>query len=245
VRAFRPRAAPQRPHEVACQSQASRSLCIENSLDLALASQEYERTLALGPGNTRSLRNYGTFAVYMGRSESGLAAARRAVVLDPLSSAAHTALGLTFFYLRLLDEAIAEYRRAESLDRGVGFNSSNIGLAYYWLGNLNGALSSCEQNVEADLNQYCLAITYDKLGRRADAKAMLAKMQALDGDAGALLYAQVYAQWGDSNQALDWLEKAMRLRQPRLERLKVQPALDPLRKEPRFQTIERALKFPD
>jgi len=30
-----------------------------------------------------------------------------------------------------------------------------------------------------------------------------------------------------------------------LEELKVDPFLDPLHKEPRFQAIEQALKFPD
>jgi hypothetical protein len=44
---------------------------------------------------------------------------------------------------------------------------------------------------------------------------------------------------------LDWLEKAMRLRDPGLAYTKGDPLLDPLRNEPRFQAIERALKFPD
>jgi hypothetical protein len=41
------------------------------------------------------------------------------------------------------------------------------------------------------------------------------------------------------------LETAWRLRDPGLEYLKTDPLLDPLRKEPRFQAIERELKFPD
>ena len=45
-------------------------------------------------------------------------------------------------------------------------------------------------------------------------------------------------------KALEWLETALRLRDPGLELLKTDPLLDPLRKEPRFQAIERELKFP-
>ena len=37
----------------------------------------------------------------------------------------------------------------------------------------------------------------------------------------------------------------MRLRDPGLANLKLDPLIDPLRQEPRFQAIERALKFPD
>jgi len=36
----------------------------------------------------------------------------------------------------------------------------------------------------------------------------------------------------------------MRLRDPGLEFVKTDPLMDPLRKEPRFQAIERELKFP-
>ena len=87
-------------------------------------------------------------------------------------------------------------------------------------------------------------MTYDKLGRRADAEAELAKIKAA-GDGGAYSYAAIYAQWGGTAKALEWLETAMRLRNPRLQYAKTDPLMDPLRTEPRFQAIERALKFPN
>ena len=84
----------------------------------------------------------------------------------------------------------------------------------------------------------------DKLARHSDAEAQLAKLKASVGDAAAYQYAEVYAQWGDAPKALEWLEKALRLRDPGLSDLKVDPLLDPLRKEPRFQAVMRELKFP-
>jgi hypothetical protein len=87
-------------------------------------------------------------------------------------------------------------------------------------------------------------VIYDKLGRHADAEAELAKLKAFGGDAAAYQYATIYAQWGNRAKALEWLETAWRLRDPGLEFLKTDPLLDPLRKEPRFQAIERELKFP-
>jgi hypothetical protein len=92
--------------------------------------------------------------------------------------------------------------------------------------------------------QYCLALAYHKLGRHADAEAALAREEALEGDAGAVDYAEIYAQWGNIPKALDWLETAWRLRNGFLDRVKTEPLLDPLRSEPRFQAIQRALKFP-
>jgi tetratricopeptide (TPR) repeat protein len=88
-------------------------------------------------------------------------------------------------------------------------------------------------------------VTYDKLGRHADAEAALAKLRAAMGDASAYQYATIYAQWGHRAKALEWLETALRLRDSGLEYLKTDPLMDPLRKEPRFQAIERELKFPN
>jgi hypothetical protein len=88
-------------------------------------------------------------------------------------------------------------------------------------------------------------VIYDKLGRHADAEAVLSKMKAAQGDGPAYQYATIYAQWGDRAQALQWLETALRLRDGGLVQLKTDPLLDPLRKEPRFQALERELKFPE
>jgi tetratricopeptide (TPR) repeat protein len=55
------------------------------------------------------------------------------------------------------------------------------------------------------LSEWCLAVTYDKLGRHADAEAVLKKWQADSGDDAAYQYAAVYAQWGNTAKALERL----------------------------------------
>jgi tetratricopeptide (TPR) repeat protein len=88
-------------------------------------------------------------------------------------------------------------------------------------------------------------MVYDKLGRHADAEAAFAKLTAAFVDAPAYQYAEIYGQWGTRAKALEWLEKALQVRDPGLAMLRVDPFLDPLRKEPRFQAIMRELKFPN
>jgi tetratricopeptide (TPR) repeat protein len=87
-------------------------------------------------------------------------------------------------------------------------------------------------------------VIYDKLGRHADAEAVLSKMKTEDGDTSAYQYTTIYAQWGNLPKALEWLETALRLRDPGLESLKTDPLMDPVRNEPRFQAVMRELKFP-
>jgi TolB-like protein/DNA-binding winged helix-turn-helix (wHTH) protein len=215
-----------------------------STLDFSKADQEYARALALAPGNATVLQMYGAFAVFMGRAEPGLSALNRAVVLDPLSPFMHYWLGEARFFARRYSEAVTAFDEVTSLDpefyRAYGIR----GLAYYGLGDLQRALASCETYPRYWTSLLCLALTYEKLGKRADAEAVLAQYRADSGDAPAYQYAGIYAQWGNVTQALEWLEIAVRLRDPGLGWLKTDPLLDPLRLEPRFQAIERALKFP-
>ena len=215
------------------------------TLDFTGAMQEYERAMALAPGNARVVRLYGGFLGKMGRTDAGLAAGRRAIVLDPLAPDTHEALGASLFFARRYEQAVAHLDDAIALDSEDSTAYDYRGLAYYALGNFPRARASCEIKPEVWMSRLCLAMTYDKLARHADAEAVLAKLKASMGDASAYQYAEIYAQWRDTPKALEWLETALRLSDTGLVQLKTDPLVDPLRKELRFQTIERQLKFPD
>jgi len=214
------------------------------NLDFTKASEAYERALALAPGNALVLRYSGGFAAFMGHFDAGVAAARRAVVLDPLGRGSHTVLGRALYTARRYKEALAAFADVLSLDPGFKVTYADRGFAYYGLGDLQSARAACETKPDYWPSHWCLSVVYDKLGRHADAEAELVKLKATQGDAAAYQYATIYAQWGNRAMALEWLETALRLRDPGLEFLKTDPLMDPLRQEPRFQAIERELKFP-
>jgi len=214
------------------------------SLELTGAVQEYERALALAPGDARVLREYGAYAVLIGRTEAGLAAAHRLLVLDPLNSINHFGLGVSLAFARRYGAAIRAFRDAEALGQDDVSVNMWLGITYYLSSDFERARSTCVRAGEVN-GPWCLAMIYNKLGRHTEAETMLAKVRAIAGDRLAEGYADIYAQWGDSARALDWLETAMRNRDPYLAYTKVNPFFDPLRNEPRFQAIERALKFPD
>jgi TolB-like protein/Flp pilus assembly protein TadD len=214
------------------------------SLDFPQALEGYERALALAPGNAEVLRESGRFLVNEGQFDKGISAGRRAAALDPLNRRTHNSLGYGLSSARRYAEAIAALSDAISVDPNFGGSYAARGLAYYGLGDLESAVSSCESKPDDWASQWCLAVVYDKLGRHAEAEAELAKLKAPLGDAAAYQYATIYAQWGNTPKALEWLGTAMRLHDPGLVDLKTDPLMDPLRKEPRFQAIERELNFP-
>ena len=217
----------------------------EEDLDFDAARKAYERARQLAPRDSRLERNYGQFAALMGQSDSSIAASRNAVALDPLDRNTYQYLGSAQYFARRYDDAVTTLQGAVPLDPKDNDLRMGAGFAFYMLGKFQNAASSCEFDTGYVFMQVCLAIAYDKLERHADAEAMLAKIRASMGDAGAFHYAKIYAQWGNNTGALDWLDQAMRLRSPWLEFVKAEPLLDPLRNEPRFQAIERSLKFPD
>jgi TolB-like protein len=214
------------------------------ALELTGALREYEHALALAPGDARVLREYGAFAVLIGRTEAGLTAAHRLLVLDPLNSTNHFGLGVSLAFARRYGDAIQAFTEARALGQDDMSVNMWLGITYYLSADFERARATCVRAGEVN-GPWCLAMIYDKLGRHTEAETMLAKVQTIAGDRLAEGYADIYAQWGDTARALDWLDKAMRNRDPYLAYTKVNPFFDPLRNEPRFQAIERALKFPD
>jgi TolB-like protein/lipoprotein NlpI len=213
-------------------------------LDFTHASEAYERALTLAPGDAEVLANSGLFAVSMGRFDVGLAAVRHAVALDPLNPQSHEVLGEALFWARRYQEAAAAFGEVISLEpefkRAYGFR----GVAYYWLGDLQSARSSCETKPDHWSSMWCLAVTYEKLGRHADAEVELKKLQTAFGDASAYQCATIYAKWGNTAKALEWLVRAVRLPDGGVVYVKTDALMDSLRSDTRFQAIERQLNFP-
>ena len=216
----------------------------DGSLNFIHANEEFERALALAPGNAAVLSEGGRFAVYMGRLDAGVAASQRAVTLDPLNPRRHAVLGQSLHLAHRYHDAVAAFGEVISLDPDHKTVYAMRGLAYYGLGDFQNARLSCETVPDHWLSEQCLGVVYDKLGRHSDAEAELAKLKSTMGDSAAYQYATLYAQWGDHAKALQWLDTAMRMRDPGLVNLKADSLMDPLRQEPRFHAVLQELQFP-
>jgi TolB-like protein/Flp pilus assembly protein TadD len=218
---------------------------LANSLEFAPAKEEYRRAMELAPGSARMLVGYSRNAASMGHATEAISSGRRAITLDPLNFHVYRGVGIALGDARRYPEAIAAFKTSISLEPSYVRNHALLGQVYYAMGDFEAARSACAVASADIAGQFCLAMTYQRLGRRGDAEAMLQRLESSDGEKGAYDYACIYAQWGDKANALHWLERAVQLRDSGLLYLKVDSDLDPLRDEPRFQAIERDLKFPD
>ena len=220
----------------------------QRTLQFSCAASEFDRALALAPGSARVQSYFARFSSLLGHREVAQTAARRAVRLDPQNYYSHLSLAGVLSDARLFNEAIAAAREAEALNPDLRTSETIIFLSYLALGRSDLARQTCEAPGTAmadDGRHWCLALAYHALGMQAEAQAELLKLRALGwGEARAVSYAGLYAQWGDTRAALDWLAIAERTHAAALQSFKVSWLLDPVRKEPEFKALEKRLNFP-
>jgi TolB-like protein/tetratricopeptide (TPR) repeat protein len=214
-------------------------------LDFFQSQREFSLALQLAPGSAPVLRTSGGFSGYMGHADADVAARRRALALDPLNPSSHAGLAYGLYTARRYREALEVLDNYARRSADPQFAAIDRGFLNYALGAPERARTACAQGAPRGWRQQrCLAIVYHRLGRTADAQAALAELSKNLSDTAAYQLATIYAQWGDVPRALSSLETALRLRDPGLVLLKTDPLLDPLRREPRFRALEKALNFP-
>lgn len=217
---------------------------LQGRLDYVHAVSEHERALALSPGDSFVLQYTGLALAQMKHAD-GLAASQRAVTLDPLNAISYLTLGAALFASHQYQAALDALDRAATLDAAVSAAQTVRGAAYIELGNFDAALNSC-RTPPLDINSYvCLAVAYKKLGRSAEAQIAIKQLRDNGGDAAAWQMVEIYASWGDTDTAIQWLQTAVRLRDPGLVEIRTDPRIDSLRQDARFQAIVRELKLPD
>jgi serine/threonine-protein kinase len=215
--------------------------------DYAGAAPEFERALALAPGNANVQWSFAWYAADLGHFDQAISAARRAVSLDPENPTPHGVLGFVLSYARRYTEALAAYQDFKALRPESRAVEGEIALTLLASGQVEQARQACESQstrMEETNRHQCLALAYHYLGRQADEERELKQFQALEGDSAAYSYAGIYSQWGDVATALQWLNKAEKLRDPLLWLLKIDWQLDPLRNEAQFKAIVARMNFP-
>jgi tetratricopeptide (TPR) repeat protein len=148
---------------------------------------------------------------------------------------------------RRYDEAIVAGKRATGPTYGFGFH--RLGMAYSEKGRHEEAIAALETAVKlsGDTTQKPpLGRAYAFADRPSEARRILEELLDLSrrGYMGPTQIATIYVALGENDEALRWLEEGYRVRDGNMVLLKVWPAYDPLRGEPRFRDLLERMKFP-
>jgi len=213
--------------------------------DLKAAEREFQQALELNPGYAQGRMRYGDLLIRTGRPEDAVAEMGRALELDPLSLMVNNATGWHLYLARRYDEAIAQFKKALELDPGFALAHYDLGRVYEQKGMYEQAISEFQKAKElSPETPYILAglgHCYGVMGRRGEAHKLLEELKALSKrrHVKSLDIAFVHLGLGDREQALEGLERAAAEREGWIGYLNADPIYDPLRSDPRFQSLVR------
>ncbi len=219
--------------------------------DWSGAQIHLKRAVELNPNSAVAHHSYGVYFILMGRFDEALRENARAHELDPLSPKFHLAKGSALYYLGDYDRALEEWGAALDVSPNSPGAHFALGLAYLQKGMYEEAAASARnaEKLSAGIPEMLslAGYIYGRAGRRDDARRLLIELRERSKRESipANLIVSVYAGLGQKDQAFAWLEKAYQEREPGLVMLKVIPPYDPLRDDPRFQSLLRRMNFPE
>jgi tetratricopeptide (TPR) repeat protein len=220
-------------------------------LDFAGSTREFERAIALDPNYATAHHWYGGGPpMSLGQFDRAIAEGKRAVELDPLSLINNADLGWIYLDARRYNEAEAQARKTLEMDSRFYLAHYYLGQALQLKGELTEAVAEYKKAAELDDDPFVLALlaqAYAKLGQRDEALEMLGQLQQLATRRYVTSYsfALVHIALGEKDKAIDWLERAYRDRAgPDIALIKVDPFLDDLRGDPRFEALVQKIVAP-
>jgi TolB-like protein/DNA-binding winged helix-turn-helix (wHTH) protein len=221
------------------------ALILENyDWDWNTAEKEYRRAIELNPNYATAHQWYAEFLTWRRRFDEALRESESARRLDPLSLIIATDRGAIFYFARQYDRAIEQFQSVQEMDPSFARVHLVVD-AYVQQGRFAEALANLEdwRRTSGDGIHISsrLVYLYGRMGQKDEARAELRKLEALNRtqpvDPAAMTLA--YLGVGNNDAALSSLEKAYAARSNLLTALKVEPAYDPLRDDPRFQELLR------
>ena len=157
------------------------------------------------------------YVLFLGRQyDRAIAEGRKALELEPNDAWTHFFLARAYLRNGMHKEAFAELQRRLSLQPAFPKARADMALAYAALGNREQALKILGELKRQSKHEYVTPYPM----------------------------ARAYLRLGLKEEAFEWLQKGLAIHDGDMVQLDVDPDLDPLRSDPRFQDLLRRMNFP-
>jgi len=216
--------------------------------DWVESEKEYQRALQLNPGDPDTYRSYSVPLALTGRANEAIAVSKRALELDPLSAQSAVAVAFSYYFARQYDRTVEQARRAVELDPTLIQGHRWLGLGYAEKGKFPEAIDEFKLTVKLSPGNLSyltnLAYLYAWAGKETEARQTLAQVRELSKTQfmEAWPIGLTYVALGDKDEAFAWMDKAYEERSAWLLSLGVNPWVDPLRSDPRFDELVRRVE---
>jgi len=215
------------------------------------AEKEYEIAIRLNPSNAEVIHDYTDLLDAAGRFEEALEWSNKGVEADPTTI---WEKGLRLYFMNHYEEAIEIYKGYISPTPDPSRYTEEARV-YLYLRHYQDVIAIINRYLEQFPNDRAprplgtLAIAYLKTEQFDKAQKLLdeirQKSQKSPAGSPSFYAAMIYAQMNEIDLAFEWLEKAYNTHEIEMYWLKVEPPFDPLRNDPRWQTMLEKVGFPE
>lgn len=214
------------------------------------AEREFKRAIELNPSYTNAHEGYAHYFAAMGRFDEALAEIERARQLDPLSLITNTSVGSILVYAHKYDQAIEQLRKTLEMDPRFLVAVYFLTRAYVQKGMYEEARAEMlkASTLREDSMETVAAYeeAYESSGMTGVTRLSLDRLKELSNreHVSSFDLAALHVFLGEKDQAFAQLEEACEERFWEMTFLNVDPRLDSLRSDPRFQDLLRCVGFP-
>jgi TolB-like protein/DNA-binding winged helix-turn-helix (wHTH) protein/Tfp pilus assembly protein PilF len=227
----------------------SLAFCLDGfDWDFDSAGKEFRRAIELNPGYATAHHWYAWHLALLRRNDEAIVEMRKAANVDPLSLIINADLAELLALAHSYDESIRQSRKTIEMDPNFGLAHNQLGQAYLQKHMNDQAVEELQEAVKLSGDSpTCianLARAYAASGKRSEAVKLLSDLtkRSTPGHSYASEIAVICASLGDTDQAMNWLEKGYEERfNPGVL---LRPGLDSLRSDPRFEDLVRRVGLP-
>jgi serine/threonine-protein kinase len=209
------------------------------------AETDYRKALELDPNNAGGHYWYARGLGEFGRIEDALREVATAQKLDPLSAGVRVTKAKILLVARRYDDAIKQSRAAIDLEPDFASAFSVLAQAYLFNKQPAEGIEAAQKYVDLSAGsgwaKLELAFAYATAGNRAEAERIVRETMASRDPFSPYDMATIYAAWDETDNALRWLKQAVEQRSVDVIWIRVDPRLDNVRSDPRFQEIVKSM----
>ena len=211
--------------------------------DWRSAEREYQRAIQLNPNYATAHQWYAECLSMLGRHIEAIAQIKRAQQLDPLSLIINQGVGGKYLYARRYDEAMTQFHRTLELYPHFPPTHQRLGWCYAQKRMHDEAIAEMQRAVELSGNSTqmiaALGYAYAAAGQRDTAEGIIAELERRSKESYVDHYfvATIFAALGEKDEAFALLNKACAERSYWMPWINIDPQLDNLRSDSRFDAL--------
>jgi TolB-like protein/tetratricopeptide (TPR) repeat protein len=207
---------------------------------------DFRQALELYPGYAIAHYWYAEYLMAMGRTREAVARVKHASELDPLNSVVNASVGMICYLAHDYDGALSALRRGLEIDPTHHVSYLRLGLVCLQKGQPNEGLEAMRQAVtHSGGSTEALAGLAQAHGASGDKRAMEGILKELNGAADRYIspynIARIHGAINETQQALEWLERAYQEHNPDLIELTREPSFTGLHSNTKFRVLAQRI----